>query len=477
MSSFAEKIMDHAVRQPSAPALGWHGRWVSYAELADLTRQAGVRTEQWGPGPVAVVSKKSPETLALVLACVLAGRPVLLPSPDLGRRALDLLVDQVGCQRVATVTGAGIESRAVQGPDPHPVGATARFLLTTSGSTGVPKIVPLPAEATERFVRWATARFGLGPGVTVLNYAPLNFDLCLLDIWATLGSGGCVALVDSDHAVNPRHLVGLFETSEIHVVQAVPMFFRILTEAAGTARYPGVRHLILTGDHTPRRLRSLLPERFPHARFHNIYGCTETNDSFLHSFDAATAAGREVLPLGRPLPGVVARVVTDGVDLVGPGSGELWVSTPFQTPGYLHGGEERFVREPDGRTYFRTGDMVRREQDGELSLVGRTDFQVKVRGVRVNIEEVERVISEHADVAEVGVVAIPDAMAGNQLHAVVRRGSGRLTGLRLRQHCAARLARAAIPSTIHIVDTPLPMTSTGKVNRNRIREELGTGRP
>lgn len=196
MSSFAEQIIDHAVRQPSAPALGWHGRWVSYAELADLTRQAGTRTEGWGSGPVAVVSKKSPETLALVLACVLADRPVLLPSPDLGRRALDLLVDQVGCQRVATVTGAGIESRAVHGPDPHPVGATARFLLTTSGSTGVPKIVPLPAEATERFVRWAATRFAFGPGVTVLNHAPLNFDLCLLDIWAMLGPGGCVALVD-----------------------------------------------------------------------------------------------------------------------------------------------------------------------------------------------------------------------------------------------------------------------------------------
>ncbi|HKR49991.1 MAG TPA: AMP-binding protein [Pseudonocardiaceae bacterium] len=476
MVSLTESILDNAIRQPTASALRWRGSPVSYAELAELTRRAhSDLTAGAGEGPVAVIAKKSPETVALILACSMAGRAVLLPSPDLGRRALDLLVERSGCRRVAIVTETGTEWRTVAPSSPSRPSGNVRFLLTTSGSTGTPKIVPLEVEATERFTRWAATEFGLGPGVNVLNYAPLNFDLCLLDIWATLQVGGCVTLVESDHAVNPRYLVELFDTCDIHVVQAVPMFFRIVAEVAGTAQYPTVRHLILTGDHTPRRLRAALPGLFPNAQFHNVYGCTETNDSFIYSFDAATAASRDVLPLGRPLPGVVVRVMTDGRELDGPGSGELWVSTLFQTCGYLHEDETRFVRNASGKTYFRTGDVVSRDRDGELTLMGRTDFQVKVRGVRVNIEDIERVISEHEEVAEVGVVALPDPQAGKRLHAVVRRSSDRLTGLGLRQHCAEQLTRAAIPSVIRIVDTPLPMTSTGKVSRNRIKEELQTG--
>ncbi len=476
MTSLTESVLDNALRQPTAPALRWRGSPVSYAELAELTRRAyDDLTAGPDEGQVAIVAKKSPETLALILACSMAGRAVLLSSPDLGRRALDLLVGRSGCRRVATVTETGTEWRIVETSRSARPGSNVRFLLTTSGSTGTPKIVPLEVEATERFTRWAATEFGLGPGVNVLNYAPLNFDLCLLDIWATLQAGGCVTLVESDHAVNPRYLTELFDTCDIHVVQAVPMFFRIVAEATGAAQYPAVRHLMLTGDHTPRRLRAALPGLFPNAQFHNVYGCTETNDSFIYSFDAATAASREVLPLGRPLPGAAVRVMTDGGDLDGPGSGELWVSTPFQTRGYLHEDETRFILDASGSTYFRTGDVVSRDCDGELTLMGRTDFQVKVRGVRVNIEDIERVISEHEEVDEVGVVTLPDPRAEKRLHAVVRRSSDRLTGLGLRQHCAERLTRAAIPSVIRIVDTPLPMTSTGKVNRNRIREELQTG--
>jgi acyl-CoA synthetase (AMP-forming)/AMP-acid ligase II len=477
MTSLGESVLAHGADRPAAPALRWRGGSVSYAELAArVTGCLDDLSSRAGEGPVAVVSKKSSETIALVLACTIARRAVLLPAPDLGQEGLSRLVARSGCGWVARATAAGTEwqDAGQDGSCAQPAGGK-RFLLTTSGSTGTPKIVPLEAAATESFMGWATTAFGLGPGVNVLNYAPLNFDLCLLDVWATLKAGGCAILVDPDHAVNPRYLLDLFGTCDPHVVQAVPMLFRVIAQAANGARFPGVRHLMLTGDHAPRRLRAPLPGLFPGAGFHNVYGCTETNDSFMHSFGAEEARSAEVLPLGQPLPGVTARVVTDSGDLDGPGHGELWVSTPFQTPGYLHEAGERFVRHHDGTTYFRSGDVVRRGPDGALTLAGRTDFQVKVRGVRVNLEDVERVIYEHDDVAEVAVVALPDHEAGNRLHAAVRRRSDRLTGLGLRQHCAQRLARAAIPSNIRIVDDPLPTTSTGKVDRNRIREWAQAG--
>ena len=123
------------------------------------------------------------------------------------------------------------------------------------------------------------------------------------------------------------------------------------------------------------------------------------------------------------------------------------------------------------RTYFRSGDLVRRHDDGSITLEGRKDFHVKLRGIRVNTQEVERIILEHPDVAEGAVIALPDQLAGHRLHAAIRRRwQSDLNSLRLFQHCARKLARAAIPSTFTIGDTALPRTSTGKINRQHIHQ-------
>lgn len=481
VESLAGDVLAQAQRRPQALALLWRDRTVSYRELAELAERARIELDKHVPsasGPVALHATKSPESIAVILACLSAGRPLLLASPELGRQVLDSLVERAGCLGVVTAGETGLHWRPTAPPAAAPLPpAGTCLLLTTSGSTGLPKIVPLGADAVHRFTGWAGTAFGIVPDTRVLNYAPLNFDLCLLDVWATLRHGGCAVLVDPEQAVNPRYLLKLFRETEPQVVQAVPMLFRILAGAAAGEQFPGVTQVLLTGDHTPQRLRAELPGLFPHALFHNVYGCTETNDSFLYSFTGAQAADRDVLPLGGPIPGVAAAVLADGAVLDGPGLGELIVSTPFQADGYLLGDErgERFFRRPSGsgeRTWYRTGDLVRRDTGGELTLVGRNDFQVKVRGVRVSLEEIERVIHSHEDVLEAAVVALPDADAGMRLHAVVRTGSAQLNSLRLHTHCAARLTRAAIPSTFRLVDEPLPTGATGKVDRSRIREDL-----
>jgi acyl-coenzyme A synthetase/AMP-(fatty) acid ligase len=184
------------------------------------------------------------------------------------------------------------------------------------------------------------------------------------------------------------------------------------------------------------------------------------------------------------VPGTQAVVVDeDGGVVTGPGRGELLVATPFQTAGYLGGGRNgdtdadpndgRFVVRPQdggGRTrFYRTGDLVRRDADGHLYLEGRNDFQVKVRGTRINTAEVEQALLEHDDVLEAAVLAVADPVAGHLLHAVLRRApAAALNSLVARQHCAERLPPAAIPTTLQLVDEPLPKTSTGKVDRQRL---------
>ncbi|MFF2548194.1 AMP-binding protein [Kitasatospora sp. NPDC058063] len=484
--SLVGSFVSHATGHPGDPALVWHGEETTYGELHRLAERERARIGRLAPDedePIGILAAKSPSTIALVLACLLEGRRfLLLPAPTPEGRTSHALVERAGIRHVLTpdsprAPGPGAGDRPAEpgaARDTEP--ADISFMFTTSGSTGRPKIVPLSTGAVDRFTTWAGERFGIRRGTTVLNYAPLTFDLCLLDIWTTLKYGGRVVLVDPARATHPGHLLDLVSRHRVQLVQAVPMFYRLLVDAAAESgrRLDTVEHVVFTGDSMPARCLAELPHLFTRARLYNVYGCTETNDSFLHEVDGTEPADGPV-PIGRPLPGVHAVIVdADGGIVTGPGTGELHVATPFQTAGYLDREQnaDRFAthrHEGEARRYFRSGDLVRRDRDGRITLEGRNDHQVKVRGTRVNTHEVEQVLLDHPDVVEAAVLAVPDPVAGRLLRSVVRRApDSRLNSLALRRHCAQRLPLTAVPSTLLITDDPLPRTSTGKIDRTPI---------
>jgi acyl-coenzyme A synthetase/AMP-(fatty) acid ligase len=464
--TLAGAVDQHARSQPDAPALLWRDTVVTYRELAAGMRAAAAGVADLPSGPVGVRAKKSSAAVTFVLGCLAAGRTVVLPSPTLPDETLDLLFERAGAG--AVVDEAGL-ARFTSSGDAEPAAVDIPFMLTTSGSTGVPKLVPLLAQGIEAFARWVHDEFDVGPGRRVLNYAPLNFDLCLFEIWATLRHGGCAVLVDPEIAADCDTLLAFLAQTRPHVVQAVPLFYQLLTEAAGgTHTLPPVAHVILTGDAmNPHRLPPLRA-LFPNAQFHNIYGCTETNDSFRYELRPGDEQ-RETLPLGEPLPGVRADLVADGEILTGPGVGELVVRTPFQSPGYHDNPAGAFGPHPvraGQEAYFRSGDLVRRTESGEYFLEGRADFRVKVRGQQVYLQHVEEVLLAAEGVVEAAAVAVPDVHAGRRLHVVVRRREdSKLNSLVLRKYLSEKLPPAAIPSTLHIGPDPLPRTSTGKVDR------------
>ena len=503
--SLADHFADQAGRQPDAAALIWDGQPISYRELTQLAdgSYAELQDAQLPDDrPVGIRAKKSPEAIGLILACLRDGKSFLLPSIELAPETLAQLFAQAGTSQVVSPHGPRSESaaslRALVGdargapeaPDSEwpPVGGAddVTFMLTTSGSTGLPKIVPLTAAGVDAFTDWAADQFEIKPGTVVANYAPLNFDLCLLDIWTTLKHGGTVAMVDQDRATQGAYLADLVNDNQVNVLQAVPMLYRLLLDVnrEDGRTFPSVKHVITTGDKIPASTLAELPTLFPNARFYNVYGCTETNDSLIHEF-LGLAEGNvpSNVPVGQPIPGVIVRVQSeDGNALEGAGTGEFMVWTPFQTRGYLKAAlnADKFVTLEDGgggRTYYKSGDIVRRHDDGTLTLEGRADFYVKVRGVRVSTQVVEQAIHEHPAVVEVAVIAVPDDLAGARLHATVRReADAKLNSLQLRQHCASRLARTEMPSTIQIVTEPLPKTSTGKVDRKAVAAELERSR-
>lgn len=447
--------------------------WNSAVTVADELPRLGAHSDR----PVVVNVRKSAGAIAMILGCGLAGVPAVLASADLGRNAVAALVKRTGSTQLLSLRaepepGDPVRLRSEATGLPEVTGqmlGDAPLVLTTSGSTGSPKAVPLSRAGVERFVTWAAETFGIRSGTVVLSYAPLNFDLTLLDIWATLVAGGSVVLVDHDQAVDGAYLAELVDSHRVEVVQAVPLCFRLLAERARVLN--SVRRVITTGDVLPPAVLARFPVMFPNAEVHNVYGCTETNDSLMHTVTDFETAGP--LPIGVPIDGVRALLVDgDGAEIAGPGTGELLVSTPFQAPGYLDEDltERAFVTGVAGSTdtFYRTGDLVRRDARGLLYLHGRTDFQVKVRGVRTNLNEVEHVLERHPAVAEVAVVAIPDLEAGYRLHAAVR-SAGAVNSLVLRSHCSRSLPVTAIPSTYEIQKSALPRTSTGKIDRNAIR--------
>jgi len=476
----ADAVGAHREKRADRVALSCCHRSVTYRQLDALTSAFADQLDrlELAPGAtVCVPAHKSPEIVALLLAVFRRGLVALVPSPDLGVEALARLSRQARAAHLL-----GVDEQGTLSAEPLPRDETdaagfaisdparTRLLLTTSGSTGTPKIVPVPVDGFTAFADWATHAFDLTADDVALSYAPLNFDLALLDVWTFLRLGAEVVLVGKEQAADAGRLTDLVSGRHVTFVQGVPMLHRLLAQGPS---HPTVRQAVFTGEAMPADLLPSVFAAYPEARFHNVFGCTETNDSFVYEVPR-TPGLQERMPIGRPLPGVHALVLTpDGTPLDGPGTGELVVSTPFQTDGYLRTAlNERAFTELAGHTYYRTGDLVTRAPDGLVHLEGRADWQVKVRGIRTNLQEVEAVITTHPDVSEAVVVALPDDQAGARLHArVTRHPAAALTGLGLRSHVGARLPRHAIPSSVHITDQPLPRTSTGKPDRNRIRDD------
>ncbi|MBF4463172.1 MULTISPECIES: AMP-binding protein [unclassified Rathayibacter] len=475
-SPLVAAILGHAESRPDAVALQCGDETLSYSELATLAHELAASLPD--DDVLAVLAHKTARTVAFALGALAARRSVLLLAPTMPEDRSAAVVAAADIRILVDPRPGGpvaVRPHAVprHSGRRHGDGSAApRLLLTTSGTTGVPKVVSIPLDAVERFGAWARSEFSLSSASTVLNLAPLNFDLTLLEVWATLASGGRAVLVPPERAVRGGHVLDLIEQGAVDLVQAVPTFYRLMLESA-TAHgrtLPSVSTLVFTGDRVDADLLGGLRILFPAARMLNVYGMTETNDSFAHEVGAQEGTG--ALPIGMELPGVAVRVRAEDGTLSDHGTGELLVSTPFQAEGYLDrtASAERFVTLDggDGRVFVRTGDLVDRRPGEPTRLLGRLDRRVKIRGLAVDLAEIERILETHPLVGAAVAVAEPDPIAGHRLAAVVQRAfPSDLDLLELRSFAAMRLASGSAPSEFHVTDAPFPLTITGKTDRSR----------
>ncbi len=355
------------------------------------------------------------------------------------------------------------------------------YILYTSGSTGVPKGIAHTHHSGLGFAAAAATAYGFTHEDRVTNHAPLHFDLSTLDYFAAAHAGAATIVIPEMHMRIAASLSELIEAQAVTVLYCVPFALTqlLLHGALDQRDLSALRWVLFAGEPMPvKHLRGLMAE-LPHTRFANIYGPTETNGCTHYIVPPTLSESDEPLPIGQPYPGTEALVVDAADNLVPPGEpGELLIHGPTTMLEYWQRPDltaERTSRVDTGdgeKAYHRTGDLVRIGPDGNFAFLGRKDRQVKVRGHRVELDEIEAVLSAHPLVSEAAAYTVPSGDGTMQVIAAVTSPDGQPDPAELARFVGQRLPPYAVPSRIEIRET-FPRTSTGKLDRLRL-EQLGS---
>lgn len=353
------------------------------------------------------------------------------------------------------------------------------YILYTSGSTGEPKGVMLSHRNCRVFTDWAAETFELTPRDRVANQAPFHFDLSTFDLFATARAGAAVYPVSARIAAFPAAVAKRWVEDKLSVWYCTPSSLVLMLTRGGLEKLDlsALRVLLFAGEVFPNKYLRQLMALAPHVRFANLYGPTETNVCTWLDV-TSPPQGDTPLSIGRACPYDETLVLDDHLKPVPAGGiGELWVRGASVMQGYW-GKPERTALALQSieitpslwdRAY-RTGDLVRERPDGDLEFLGRRDHQVKTRGYRVELGEIESRLAAYPAVDEVVVVAVPDEEITNRLLAVVVLRAGATADAdELKQHCATTLPRYMVPDTVAF-RTALPRTSSGKVDRRALAE-------
>ncbi|MEC7583122.1 MAG: amino acid adenylation domain-containing protein [Planctomycetota bacterium] len=491
--SILRQVADRVVQSPDAPAIVSSRHSWSYSELAAHSQAIATELTRRGLRPgelVAVDLPRSPEQVAALLGIWQAGGAAVPLdaewSPSYTARALEL----APCRVVLTASASRLEHLEVLRIDQLTAPSEGSWsqardvddselaaCLFTSGSSGEPKAVELLHGGLRNYSQAARNEFGIDREDRVLQFASLTFDTAFEEILPTLASGATLVLRDDD--LSPATLLAQCARHAISVLDFPTAFFHVFAAhlEARDARLPAsVRLCILGGEVAqPRPVADFL-DRHPALRLINSYGPTEA--SIVSTWcDVRARDGRagRALPIGVPVPGTTLSVRDPRGRLVPVGTvGELWLAGHGLARGYRDDPEAtrlRFVDHPErgGRRWFRTGDLVRWREDGQLSFCGRVDRQRKLHGQRVQPDAIENALASHPDVRQVAVLAdeLADGSVAGMLAFVVPTAEANLDSARLKDHAHQRLSGAAIPCRI-VPMAELPRTVHGKVDHQRL---------
>lgn len=479
-----------ASADPEAVAVVGPDRTMSYRELVTTAHQVAAELRARGVRDGDVVALALPRGAAMAAAVLGVWGAGACYLPLDGEHPEQRLAYQLADARARlVVTGPGAGDRFPAGapvvtwseltepsrPAPQAALATPEldapaYVIYTSGSTGQPRGVVVTHRNLANVVFDFADRLGVTANDAVLWATTTAFDISGLELFLPLATGGPVVVAGPDAQTRPRELLELVVKHDVSVVQGTPTFWqRAVGEVSGDELRG--RTVLCGGEPMSAALASRL--RATGCRLFNVYGPTET--TIWSTVAEIRGEVSDPVPVGRPIANTCVVIVDRyGAELAAGLVGEVCITGTGVSAGYLRRPEltaDRFRSSPRWGRYYRTGDLGRWRADGVLELLGRTDRQVKLRGQRIELAEIEAVLREHAEVADAAVVLVGDPQDDGELRAFTRPVPGAATATlpaRLWSRLRERLPRYALPARVMVLDE-FPVTPNGKVDHAALR--------
>lgn len=487
--------------QPHAPALQFGTSTLTYAEMNARANRLARQLRECGVGPdvkVGVAAERSLELVLSLLAIMKAGGAYVPLDPDypadrvafmLADSGVSLLLAQPrlrprlpahACAVIDIDESVGMAADAcaddledIPGLPLH--GEHLAYVIYTSGSTGRPKGVGNRHCALYNRLAWMQAEYGLDERDAVLQKTPYSFDVSVWEFFWPLMTGARLVVAGPGDHRDPVRLAALIAGHGITTLHFVPSMLQAFVAHAALAgeagRCPSLKRIICSGEALPGELQDRALAQWPWAGLHNLYGPTEAAIDV--TYWQCSPTGGAAVPIGRPIANVQTHVLDGRLEPVPVGvAGELYLGGIGLARGYLGRAAltaERFVPDPRGTggRLYRTGDVCRWRADGALEYLGRTDHQVKIRGLRIELGEIEAALTAQPGVSQSVVVAHHDAQGARLVGYVVGGTDTRVDAQALRAALGSSLPEYMVPQTI-VVLAEMPLSPNGKIDRKAL---------
>ncbi|HDS1014408.1 TPA: enterobactin synthase subunit F [Stenotrophomonas maltophilia] len=483
-TTLVELLQQGMDRDPHAPALVFGDAALDYATLEARSFALAAQLRAMDVGPGSVVAVALPRSLELVIALVAVLRagaaylPLDLAHPD-ERLARILASAQPVCVLAAAEDSARMAGVPVLAPEQwtalsfaapwaDPAPSDAAYMIYTSGSTGEPKGVVIEHRAIVNRLLWMREHYSIRADDRVLQKTPATFDVSVWEFFLPLLCGATLMVAGPDAHRDPTELARLIRGHGITTAHFVPSMLDAFLAAPASAGLQ-LRRVFTSGEALDASLRDRFHGRVQ-AELHNLYGPTEAAVDVSYWPASAQDRSRPV-PIGFPVWNTRLYVLDARMQPVPVGvAGDLYLGGVQLARGYLGRDDlttERFLADPflPGERIYRTGDVARWRRDGAVEYLGRSDHQVKLRGLRIELGEIEAALRELPGMERVEVLLRQDAPGDARLVAYVP--AAHADAVTLRSHLATRVPDYMVPSAFVGVDH-WPVTANGKLDRNAL---------
>jgi amino acid adenylation domain-containing protein len=491
-----ELFEEQVERTPDAIALVFEDQRLTYRELNSRTNQLAHFLRKLGVGPevlVGIFMERSVEMIISMYGILKAGGAYVpldpeYPSDRVAFMAEDSQVPVLLTQEHLAAQLPHHKAKVICLDSAWPTidkenwhnfvsGGTSEnlaYVIYTSGSTGLPKGAMNTHRGIYNQLLWMQDAFQLTDGDRVLQKTPSSFDASVWECFLPLSFGAWLVVARPGGHKDSNYLVKIIQEQKITILELVPSMLQVFLDEKDVEKCNSLKQVFCGGEALPYELQEHFFTKLP-AELHNLYGPTETAVG-VTTWHCRRGSDRHVVPIGYPVANTQVYILDSHLQPVPVGiPGELHIGGVQVGRGYLNRPElttEKFIPDPfsamQGARLYRTGDLVRYLPGGEIEYLGRTDHQVKIRGVRIEPGEIEAVLGEHGAVREVVVMAREDVPGDKRLVAyIVQAGGETLSISVLRQHLKEKLPEYMVPDAFVMLEK-FPLTPNGKIDRRAL---------